>query len=342
MRIAIDAMGGDYAPEAVVLGVIEALDVVGDRCKLVLVGDEERIKQILDKHGVGHDKRPEIVHAPEVVGMDESPSISLKRKKRSSIAVCASLAKSGEVDALVSAGNTGAVVAATKLRLRFLRGVERPAIATPIPTPKGITVMLDAGANVDSKPYNLLQFAGMGACYSKLIFGIENPKIGILSIGEEEGKGNELTKETFNLLKNSGLNFIGNVEGRDIFTHKADVVVTDGFVGNVVLKVTEGVHRTFKTMLKEAISKSILSKLGGLLIAPAFKDVTRRGDYEEYGGAPLLGVDGISIICHGSSSPKAIKNAVRIAHELGQIEVNRHIEDLMDRLKVLKNNNNTF
>lgn len=338
MKIAIDAMGGDFAPEAVVLGVLEAMEEQGSKCELVLVGDEERIKAILSNHNVPENKRPAICHASEVVGMDESPSISLKRKKNSSIAICASLAKNGEVDAIVSAGNTGAVVAATKLRLRFLRGVERPAIATPIPTSNGIAILLDAGANVDSKPYNLVQFAGMGAAYSRYIIGKENPKVAILNIGEEESKGNDLTKETFALLKKSTLNFIGNVEGRDLFNQKADVIVSDGFTGNVALKVLEGFHKTFKETLKEELKKNFLRKIGAFLIAPAMRQVARKGDYEEYGGAPLLGVDGISIICHGSSSPKAIRNAVRIAYESGECEVNRHIEEMMDQLKVLKNN----
>ncbi|MCB1195145.1 phosphate acyltransferase PlsX [bacterium] len=336
MKIAVDAMGGDYAPESIVLGVLEAIREFKPNFDILLVGDETRLADILAVNGAANEPRIKIIHASQVVGMDESPGISLKKKRNSSIAVSASLAKDGEADAIVSAGNTGAVVAATKLRLRFLRGVIRPAIATPIPSRKGVSVLLDAGANVDSKPYNLLQFAGMGSVYSKYIFGKENPTVAVLSIGEEESKGNELSKETFKLLKKSPLHFIGNIEGRDVFSGKADVIIADGFVGNIVLKALEGTHSTFKDLLKSEIQRNILSKIAGLLLYPALKSISKKADYEEYGGAPLLGVDGICIICHGSSSPKAIKNAVKVAHKLGEYKVNQHIEEIMEQLEAIK------
>ncbi len=336
MRIAIDAMGGDYAPESVVAGVVDSLSSLNGTHELLLVGDKPRIEDLLSKHGVAENERLVIQHASEVVGMDESPSITLRKKKNSSIAVCASLAKAREVDGLLSAGNTGAVVAATKLRLRFLKGVERPAIATPIPTADGVSLMLDAGANVDSKPYNLLQFAAMGSAYSQYILGKENPRIGLLSIGEESTKGNDLTKETFKLLEASPLNFMGNIEGRDIFYNKVDVIVTDGFVGNIVLKVLESMPYLFKNVVLKEIKKNLLAQAGALLLQPALKKFVKQGDYAEYGGAPLLGVDGICIISHGSSSPKAIKNAIKLAVELSKFEINRHIEEIIEQLSVQK------
>lgn len=340
MKIAVDAMGGDYAPESIVLGVLEAArNYIDSPVEIVLVGDQDKIMEVLVKNDGQKIDNIKIHHASEVVGMDESPSISLKRKRNSSIAISASLAKEGEVDAIVSAGNTGAVVAATKLRLRYLKGVERPAIATAIPTPFGVSVMLDSGANVDSKPYNLLQFAGMGVAYSKYIFGKENPTVGILSIGEEDSKGNELTKETYKLLKNSHLNFIGNIEGRDVLKNKVDVIVTDGFVGNVVLKLLESIKGTIKSLILNEVKKNFLYKLAGLMMYPMIKGISKKGDYAEYGGAPLLGVDGICIICHGSSSPKAIKNAIRIAVELSRCEVNKHIEETMQILSNCQTDN---
>ena len=339
MKIAVDAMGGDFAPDIIVEGVLDSLSCLEDNDEVVLVGDESRIKEILARYGRKESDNLSIRHASEVVGMDESPSKSLRRKRNSSIAVCASLAKEGKVDALLSAGNTGAVVAATKLRLRFLKGVERPAIATPIPTTSGVSVLLDAGANVDSKPYNLLQFAGMGSAYIQYLFGVENPKIGLLSIGEESSKGNDLTKETFKLLEKSPLNFVGNIEGRDVFNNKVDVIVTDGFVGNIVIKVLESIPSFIKTVIKNEIKKSVTAKMSGFLIGSLLKKIVKQGDYAEYGGAPLLGVDGVCMICHGSSSPKAIKNAVRAASALSKFEVNKHIKDIAEKLSVYKNSN---
>ena len=339
MKIAVDAMGGDFAPDAIVQGVLDSLTYLEENDEVVLVGDEPRLKELVARSGKEESDKFSIHHASEVVGMDESPSKSLRRKRNSSIAISASLAKEGKVEALLSAGNTGAVVAATKLRLRFLKGVERPAIATPIPTTSGVSVLLDAGANVDSKPYNLLQFAGMGAAYVQYIFGVENPRIGLLSIGEESSKGNDLTKETFKLLEKSPLNFVGNIEGRDIFSNKVDVIVADGFVGNIVLKVLESMPSFFKTVIKNEIKKSFAAALGGIVVGSLFKKIEKRGDYAEYGGAPLLGVDGICIICHGSSSPKAIKNAVRAASALSKCEVNKHIEEIIEKLSIYKNNN---
>lgn len=339
MRIAIDAMGGDFAPESIVAGAVDSLNFLNGAHKLILVGDRPQLEQILHKHGVQENDSVSIHHAPEVVGMDESPSITLRKKKNSSIAISASLAKAGEVDALLSAGNTGAVVAATKLRLRFLKGVERPAIATPIPTSNGLAVMLDAGANVDSKPHNLLQFAVMGCAYSQYILGKENPRVGILSIGEEPNKGNDLAKETYKLLEASPLNFIGNIEGRDIFKDKVEVIVADGFVGNIVLKVIESMPYLLKNVILKEIKKNLLAQIGAFLLQPALRKFIKQGDYAEYGGAPLLGVDGICLICHGSSSPKAITNAIKLVVELSKFQVNRHIEEMIEKVSLHKVSN---
>jgi glycerol-3-phosphate acyltransferase PlsX len=271
------------------------------------------------------EKRVSFVHAPEVIGMGDNPLIALRKKKRSSIAEAANLVKRGEAAAMVSAGNTGAVVTATKLKWRFLKGIERPGIATYLPTPWGVSMLIDAGANIDCTPEHLLGFAIMGDAFARLIQGKKSPKIGLLSIGSERGKGDLLTRETFELLEQSALNFIGNVEGRDVYGYKVDVVVTDGFVGNVVLKCTEGLVWALMKMLREEVTRNIWHKLGGLMLKGSFKRVARRGDYTEYGGAPLLGVNGNCIICHGSSNAKAIRNAIRVAESFVNSKVNESI-----------------
>ncbi len=312
MIIAIDAMGGDRAPAINIEGAVLAakeLDIT-----IALVGDRDIIEPLLNNYRKEHLKGSiVVVHAPEVVAMSESPSVAIRKKKNSSISVALQMVKNGEADAAISAGNSGAMMAFSMFVMKRLPMVDRPAIVTVMPNIKSATVLLDAGANTDCKPSHLLQFALMGAVYSSTLLDIKFPRIGILSNGEEEEKGTELTKGTQELLKKTSLNYIGYVEGRDIFNGNVDVVVCDGFTGNIVLKVAEGVAGAITSILKEEVNKSFLSKLGFLVARPALMALKKKVDYEEYGGAPLLGVDGISIICHGSSSGYAIKNAVKYA-----------------------------
>lgn len=326
MKIAVDAMGGDYAPEAIVEGSVQAAEEYG--FPLVLVGQEDRVRQELWKYRTDHLKI-EVKHAAQVVEMHDLPSYALRRKKESSLHVGIHLLKQGEADAFVSAGNTGAVMAISKLICRMLPGIDRPALATVLPNINGVTILIDVGANVDCKPLHLLQFAVMGQSYAKHVFGIHDPRIGLLSIGEEETKGNVLTKEVFEPLSKSKLNFLGNAEGRDVFNGRADVVVCDGFIGNIVLKVSESLAKTMGTFLKEGFSKNWWTKLGYLLVKPGMDDMRKRVDYTEYGGAPLLGVNGVVIISHGSSKAKAIKNAIRVAAESVNHHNNEHILDLL-------------
>lgn len=311
MRIAVDAMGGDYAPREIIKGALQAVEEY--KLAVVLVGDEDRLKSELG--ACGASGLVSIVHAPEVVDMREHPAVAVRRKKNSSIVRATQLVKNGEADALISAGSTGAAMASALLGLGRIKGIDRPAIVGVLPNEKGATVLLDVGANVDCKPHNLLQFAVMGYIYSNKILGVSNPRVGLLSNGEEETKGNEATLAAYPLLSNAGINFIGNVEGRDIFRGTVDVIVCDGFVGNIVLKAGEGLASSLFKMMKEEITKSWLAKMGTVMAEPALKGFQRRLDYAEYGGAPLLGVNGVSIICHGSSTAKAIKNAIRVARE---------------------------
>jgi glycerol-3-phosphate acyltransferase PlsX len=272
----------------------------------------------------------EIRHASQVVGMGESPSQALRRKRDSSLRVAAQLVKDGEAAAFVSAGNTGAAMAIAMFVIGVLPGVDRPAIAAVLPNHRRFTVLLDVGANVDPKPWHLLQFAVMGHVYARDILGYDNPRVGLLSVGEEEGKGNELTREAYDQLKDSSLNFVGNVEGRDIYNGRCDVVVTDGFTGNVALKISESLVETLGAMIKEELTRDIRSKVGAALALPAFARFKRRVDYTEMGGAPLLGIDGAAIICHGASPVKAIKNAVRVASEWAKTGVNEHIKAALE------------
>lgn len=324
-------MGGDHAPRATVQGALEAIEINPDR-EIILVGREAELRERVEKH-----ERPDLAKrisffdAPEVVGMGEEPLRALRRKKHSSIAEAANLVKRGEAAAMVSAGNTGAVVTATKLKWRFLKGIERPGIATYLPTPWGVSLLIDAGANIDCTPAQLLGFALMGDAFARLIQKKKDPKVGLMSIGSERGKGDTLTKEAFELLEKANLNFIGNVEGRDIYGYKVDVVVTDGFVGNVVLKCTEGLAWALMKMIKEEVTRNIWHKIGGMLLKGSFKRIARRGDYTEYGGAPLLGVNGNCIICHGSSNAKAIRNAIRAAEGTVINRVNECILDAVSR-----------
>jgi glycerol-3-phosphate acyltransferase PlsX len=292
---------------------------------VLLVGNEDELSRSLLRHstnGLGIT----ICHAPETVGMDESPSAALRKKKHSSIRVGLELVKRGEADAFISAGNTGAVMATAMVTLGSLPGVERPAIALIVPTLRGQSILLDAGANADCKPRHLLQFAIMGDIYARQVMGKKSPTVGLLSIGEEESKGNELTREAFKELEEErSLNFTGNVEGREVFSGAADVIVCDGFTGNIALKISESAAEFFTVSLKEELEKGLVGKLGALLTRGAFRRFKKRVDYTEYGGAPLLGVGGICIISHGRSTAKAIKNAIRVAAECVENGVIEHI-----------------
>ena len=334
MRVAVDAMGGDLAPAVAVEGAVAAVREFG--IPVTLVGDTAQISNELSRHSIaGLDII--LKNATEVVGMHDSASDAVRKKRDSSIRVAFDLVKAGEADAVVSAGNSGATMAAGMFVLKRLTGIERPAIAQVFPNLQGHTVVLDVGGNVDCKPVHLVQFAIMGEVYARHILGIDNPRVGLLSNGEEDSKGNELTRETNLILKDISFNYTGYVEGRDIFNGGADVVVCDGFVGNVVLKLSEGLADAVGTMLKEEIKASFLSKVGYLLARPAFKRFKKKVDYAEYGGAPLLGIDGVGMICHGGSNVKAIKNAIRFAHENVEKKVNQRMaEKLRENLATLR------
>lgn len=324
MRIAVDAMGGDYAPAEIVKGAVEAAEGLPSVTKIFLVGDAQAIKRELDACS-SVPAKIEIRHASEVISMEEAPAQAVRRKKDSSISRSVDLVKEGEADAVVSAGNTGAVVVAATLKLRTLEGVERPAIATVLPTVDRPLVLIDAGATTDCVPKILYQFAIMGSVYSKVIMGQREPVVGLMSIGGEDSKGNEITKETFGILSDSSLNFRGNVEGHDIFRGKTDVVVCDGFVGNIVLKTSESVAHAIGHWMKQEFRKSPVRILGACLLKGALAVMKRRMDPEMYGGAPLLGVNGTCIITHGASSHRAIYHAVRVACESVHNHVNQVI-----------------
>lgn len=330
MKIAVDAMGGDYAPEEVVLGAIEAVKAY--KYDVVLVGDEKKIRKVMAEHGSEESERLTIVHAAEVIEMDEHPAQAIRKKKDASIVVATRLVKEGVCDAVVAPGSTGAAVTAALLGLGRIKGIERPCIATPIPSKKGVSVLLDSGANSDSKPKHLVQAAIMGTHYAKYIFNIESPKIGLLNIGAEASKGNELSQTTYPMLEaTKTISFYGNIEGRDITEGIVDVVVCDGFVGNVILKFGEGIALFIMQLVKDSIRKGgILAKLGAMAVMPAFKHLKKRLDFTEYGGAPLLGVDGSFIICHGSSKAKTIRHAVRVAGELVEADVVGHIRSSIE------------
>jgi glycerol-3-phosphate acyltransferase PlsX len=312
LKIVVDAMGGDYAPVEVVKGSVDAAKELG--IEVVLVGDETRIREELAKYNTG-DLPISIHHASEVIEMGEPPAVALRKKKDASVIVGTKLVKDGLCDAIVSAGNTGAAMGSSLLGLGRIKGIHRPAIASLIPTIKGVTLLLDVGANAECDPQNLVQFAVMGSIYSNKILGADNPKVGLLNIGEEETKGKPVYLEAFKLLKESNLNFIGNVEGRDITSGRADVIVCDGFVGNVVLKFGEGLARDLMSMIRVELQTNIFVKIGAALVFSQAKGLKKKIDYSEYGGAPLLGVKGISIICHGTSKAKAVMNAIRLAKE---------------------------
>lgn len=322
MKIVVDAMGGDNAPMVEVEGAIQAVEEFGH--EVVLVGDEKRVSDELKKYKGSLDKIS-IRHASEVIEMHDPAAISVRRKRNSSIVVGLEMIKRGEGDAFVSAGNTGAVVCAATLSLRLLPAIERPGIAIVMPSLTGMSLIIDVGANINPKPIHLLQYGIMADAYTRYILHRNNPTVGLLSVGEEETKGTEFTKEAHTLLSESKLNFIGNIEGRDVYAGKADIILCDGFVGNVILKISESVADTIMQLLKQEIKSSIIATVGAVLSSSAFNELKRKMDYSEYGGAPLLGVDGRCIICHGSSTAKAIKNAIRAAAEFISQDVNKHI-----------------
>lgn len=328
MKIAIDAMGGDNAPKAVVEGCIDAANEY--EIEIYLVGIKDEIEKHLD--GVTTKKgKIHILHAEEIITNEDAPVQGIKQKKDSSMVVGLKMVKDGQCHAFLSAGNTGAFLAGSLLKVGRIKGIDRPALAPLLPTVKGGCMLIDAGANMDCKPKNLLQFAIMGSIYMEKVEGISSPRVGLLNVGAEETKGNELTKQSFELLKKSNLNFIGNIEARDIYSGICDVCVCDGFAGNVVLKNTEGLASAIMTLLKEELMKTTISKFGALLLKNSFRSFKKRFDYKEYGGAPFLGINGIMIKAHGSSDGRAIKNAIRQAKLLYDNNcIERIITDLKD------------
>jgi glycerol-3-phosphate acyltransferase PlsX len=332
MRIAVDAMGGDHAPREIVRGAVDAARRLDGVTQILLVGLEDAVRAELAELGAIPSKI-EVVHASQVVDMHDKPVEALRKKKDSSIARAVDLVKDGRADAVVSAGNTGAVMVSATLKLRKLGAIERPAIATVMPTQNRPFVLLDAGANTDCTPKFLAQFGVMGHVYSKLILGRENPAVGLLSIGGEEVKGNDVTRETFKLLTDSGLNFKGNVEGHDLFEGETDVVVCDGFVGNVVLKTAESASVAIGHWLKKEFKKNPIRILGAMLLSGALRTMKKRMDPESYGGAPLLGVNGVCIITHGSSSARGIYHAIRVAKD----SVVGHLNDaIVEKIRELE------
>ena len=317
-------MGGDAAPKTTVAGAVRAARELP--AEIILVGQRDAVEQAL----ASYPKRPanlSIVHAPEVIGMDESPAASIRKKRESSITVGVELLRDRKVDAFISAGNTGAVVSASTLLVGLLPGVERPGIAILLPGIKGDTLLIDVGANIAPKPLHLVQYALMGEAYVRCVMGKAQPTVGLLNVGEEEGKGTEFMKETYPMLEKAGIRFVGNVEGHDIFTGEFDVIVCDGFAGNIALKTAESLANAINVLLKRSLTMSPITKLGAWLARDAFRQLRKEVDYAEHGGAPLLGVDGISIIAHGASSGKAIKNAIRFAYESVSHDLNRHITE---------------
>ncbi len=325
MKIVLDAMGGDYAPQVTVEGALQAARDFG--FDIVLVGDKDVIDRELKKYKDEKSKKNiTIVHASETVEMEESPTAAIRKKRDSSIAVAVNLLKEKKADALVTAGNTGAAVAAVVLNLGLLPQVKRPGIAIVIPTLKGVSLIIDVGANIDPKPEHLLQYAIMADIYSRYILKKDNPKIGLLNIGEEASKGTELIKETYKLLSSQpGLNFIGNIEGKDMFSGKSDCIICDGFIGNIGLKICESMAETMVAFFKKELGRNWLVRLGAGLCRPAFTALQKEVDYSECGGAPLLGVDGNCIIAHGGSNTKAIRNAIKVAKEFIDYKINQHI-----------------
>jgi glycerol-3-phosphate acyltransferase PlsX len=325
VTIAVDAMGGDKAPTPEIEGAIQAARQFGHR--ILLVGEEQIVEPALRSHSIGN-LPIEVVHASDRITMDDHAAKAARGKRESSMHICARLAVSGKADGFISAGNTGACMAIAKMVLGKVPGVDRPALSGVFPTQKGTpVVVLDVGANVDCEPEMLKQFALMGEIYSRLVLRIERPRVGLLSIGEEEHKGNTLTRDATPLMKSLDIDFIGNVEGRDLFSGEVDVIVCDGFVGNVALKVSEGLVDMFRVMLRESLEATLTRKIGYALSRSAYKEFKKRVDYSEIGGAPLLGVKGVCVICHGRSDANSIKNAIRIAADFASSNMNQRIEE---------------
>jgi glycerol-3-phosphate acyltransferase PlsX len=325
VRIAVDAMGGDKGPRVVVAGAIDAALARPGEIRIILVGREEALRPLVGKVD---SSLVEIVHASESIDMHESPANAIRKKKDASITVALRLVREGKADAMISAGNTGAVVASSLLTIGRLHGVSRPAISTLWPNKRKGAVVLDVGANHECTPKNLVQFAVMGSVFAEKHLGIKNPRVGLLNIGEERSKGNELVRDSYELLETDGrIQFVGNVEGRDVFDGAADVVVCDGFVGNVILKFSESIYSFLSHLVRDQIRRGFLAKAGALLMKPAFTSIRSRLDYAEYGGAPLLGVNGVVIISQGKSSRRAIKNAVLAGAKSVDADLNRHIEE---------------
>jgi len=332
MRIAIDAMGGDDAPDEIIAGVLESIELLAEDDELILVGPENEIEARLPSK-LPRKGKISVVHAPDIIAMDDVPIESLRRKPKSSIATIAKLAKRDQADAVISAGNTGACVAAFQMRMRNLPGVNRPGIAVVFPTPGGLVTICDVGANIACKPIHLYQYGVMASVYSKHLLGIENPRVGLMSIGSEEAKGNELVKKTRELIKSdSRLNFVGNIEGRDIFKGACEVVIAEGFVGNVILKLTEGlVDGLFKAIKDELMEEKIRL---AMKFKPIMKRIYKKYDYNEYGGALLLGVNGTAVICHGSSQARTIKNAILASKRFYTKKINDKIIEYLSGTRV--------
>jgi len=329
MRIAIDAMGGDYAPREIVAGAISYVRRGNTGVALTLVGDAQKVEACLQEQHAS-SLPIQVVHASQVVAMDESPAVTLRKKKDSSISVAMRLARTGEVDAVVSAGNTGAAVAAAKFECGALEGIDRPAIATLIPGPFGATILIDAGATVNCKAVNLLQFAQMGACYAKLMLHRTHPVVGLLSVGEEDAKGNAITRDAFSLLRESPLQFYGNVEGQDVFLGKVDVIVCDGFVGNVALKVMEGMASGIRMMVeRHTFRQGWWKQLQLLLLKPIIGRINRQFDSTRFGGAPLLGVNSTCVCAHGNSRATVVASAIERAHENVVHQLNTRIMEAL-------------
>ncbi len=323
MKVAVDAMGGDFGPRVTVEGALKASREY--KIETLLVGREDLIKKEYER--LDHSKaKVTIINATEAIGMGEG-MVSFRRKKRSSIRIGAELVKKGEAEAFVSTGNTGAVVYLSKKILGALKGVEKPALSLLVPNLKGLTLLIDVGANVNCRPHHLEQFGVMGHIFMESVLGLKNPKVALMSVGEEDSKGNELTKEAFEKLQASSLNFIGNIEGKDMYSGKADIIVSDGFTGNVALKVSEGAVETFFYMARTELMKNFFSKIGLFLMKRHLKKIYKKIDYAEYGGAQLLGINGVCIIGHGRSNPNAVKNAVGLAKDFVQNKVQEKIQN---------------
>ncbi|MFQ5708081.1 MAG: phosphate acyltransferase PlsX [bacterium] len=333
MKIAIDAMGGDYAPDAIIHGGVEAARLGKGDYEVVFVGDESIVKAQLSRHFRVHELPIEVCHASQKIEMGEAPTVALKTKPDASISVAMRLHRERQVDAVISAGHTGAAMASALFSLGRIEGVKRPAIGSLVPHAQGGTLLIDVGANLDCKPMHLLQFGIMGSLYMQDVFNIPSPRVALLNVGTEKSKGNEVRQVAHKLLDTCGLNFVGNIEGRDVMGGDIDVIVSDGFVGNVVLKFAESFNGVYSKTLKRKIGKKVFSKVGAFLLKPTFDRLRRIYDYEEYGGAPLLGIDGTCIICHGSSTPKAIKNAVKEAAMMIKKRVNQKIRTELSGLR---------